>query len=202
MRILSLFLLLFSVCTFAQTEQEIIKDINAYRAGQNEKFKTKDESPLTDEDRKTFKSLTVYPIDLAYRVKAKFVKAAKTNDFKMKTSGTRTPEYRKYGELHFAVNGKALVLSVYQHVASLKDEKYKDDLFIPFKDHTNGETTYGGGRYMDLKLPLGKEVILDFNKTYNPYCAYSTGWSCPVPPSENHLDVAIEAGIKAYKKHH
>jgi uncharacterized protein (DUF1684 family) len=82
--------------------------------------------------------------------------------------------------------------------------QYKDYLYLPFKDFTNGESTYGGGRYLDFKMSDIQEnqtIIIDFNKAYNPYCAYSDGYSCPIPPSENHLQVFIEAGEKNIKDH-
>ena len=81
---------------------------------------------------------------------------------------------------------------------------YRDYLFIPFKDLTNGKESYGGGRYIDLRMrQLDKDkVILDFNKSYNPYCAFSEEYSCPIPPKENHLTIAIEAGEKNYGKSH
>ena len=75
---------------------------------------------------------------------------------------------------------------------------YKDYLFLPFTDPTNGVTTYGGGRYLDLMIPATKVVQLDFNKAYNPYCAYSGNYSCPIPPEENHLEIEIKAGVKKY----
>jgi uncharacterized protein (DUF1684 family) len=82
--------------------------------------------------------------------------------------------------------------------------KYKNYLFVPFKDMTNGKETYGGGRYLDLETTdiQNDSVILDFNKAYNPYCAYSNGYSCPIPPKENHLAVSIEAGEKTFGKEH
>ena len=85
-----------------------------------------------------------------------------------------------------------------------KMEQYKDYLFIPFMDHTNGETTYGGGRYFDVMIGdiMDDKLVLDFNICYNPYCAFSDGYNCPVPPKENHLEVAIKAGEKMFNKEH
>ena len=77
-----------------------------------------------------------------------------------------------------------------------------DHLFLPFTDNTNGVETYGGGRYIDLKIPAGNTINIDFNKAYNPYCAYSDKYSCPIPPPENHLDIEIKAGIKLTDHHH
>jgi uncharacterized protein (DUF1684 family) len=89
-------------------------------------------------------------------------------------------------------------LAIYQNVDLVNTAGYEDYLFIPFKDLTNGEDTYGGGRYLDLKIPEGETILIDFNRAYNPYCAYNHNYSCPIPPFENHLKVKIEAGVKKY----
>ena len=117
----------------------------------------------------------------------------------MKTTTNRLPEYRKYGELKFSLEGKMLTLSVYQNLELTKKAGFEDYLFIPFTDLTNGDETYGGGRYIDFRMDQLKEklVRLDFNRAYNPYCAYSKGYSCPIPPAENLLPVAIRAGVKS-----
>lgn len=79
--------------------------------------------------------------------------------------------------------------------------QYKDYLFFPFTDTTNGNETYDGGRYIDLRIPAsGNEIIIDFNKAYNPFCAYSAGYSCPIVPAENNLDIPITVGVRYYKK--
>jgi len=79
---------------------------------------------------------------------------------------------------------------------------YRDYLFLPFKDATNGDSTYGGGRYIDIRMSEinNNTLTIDFNKAYNPYCAYSDGFNCPVPPLENHLEVALEAGERKFKR--
>ena len=79
-------------------------------------------------------------------------------------------------------------------------EAYEDYLFLPYTDLTSGDGSYGGGKYLDLKTPEGNTIIIDFNKAYNPYCAYSHRYSCPVPPEENDLLVRIEAGVRVYEK--
>jgi hypothetical protein len=85
---------------------------------------------------------------------------------------------------------------VYQNLGLLKNPEYEDYLFLPFNDYTNGNETYGGGRYLDVRIPKGNTMVLDFNKAYNPYCAYTYGYSCPVPPRGNSLETEINAGIK------
>lgn len=95
--------------------------------------------------------------------------------------------------MKFTLNGKALELNVYQ---SRKNYQTDKRLFLLFTDLTSGNESYGGGRYIDLRIPDDDEVILDFNKSYNPYCAYNYNYSCPIPPAENHLDISVKAGVK------
>lgn len=116
----------------------------------------------------------------------------------MKTSTDRLPVYIKYGEAHFKLNKKDCVLNIYQNADLVKKEEYKDYLFLPYTDLTSGEESYGGGRYIDLKIPKDETIIIDFNKSYNPYCAYNHKYSCPIPPMENRLDVEVRAGVKAF----
>jgi uncharacterized protein (DUF1684 family) len=87
-------------------------------------------------------------------------------------------------------------LPLYRSLRTDIAPKYQNLLFLPFKDHTSGKTSYGGGRYLDLPIPSGNKLVIDFNKAYHPYCAYTTGYSCPVVPEDNYLDLAVEAGIK------
>jgi len=93
------------------------------------------------------------------------------------------------------------VLTLYQNFALLTNPLYKDLLFLPFTDLTNNKETYGGGRYINLDIKSINEakIIIDFNKAYNPYCAYSDGYRCPIPPEENNLPLEIKAGEKNYK---
>ena len=118
----------------------------------------------------------------------------------MPTTTDRMPIYVKYGEAYFELEGQSFKLNIYQNQELITKAEYVDYLFIPFTDATNGETSYGGGRYLDLRIPTGKTITLNFNKSYNPYCAYNGKYSCPIPPSENDISVAILAGVKAYKK--
>jgi uncharacterized protein (DUF1684 family) len=101
----------------------------------------------------------------------------------------------------FNLKGNAYRLNVYQNQDLMKKEGFEDYLFLPFLDDTNGEESYGGGRYIDLGIPEGDEVVIDFNKAYNPYCAYNEKYSCPIVPRENYLDLKVEAGVKAFQKH-
>jgi uncharacterized protein len=90
---------------------------------------------------------------------------------------------------------------VYQYMKLINVEKYKNDLFLPFTDLTTGKQTHGGGRFLDLKIPDNDEIIIDFNKAYNPLCAYGNPkYSCPIPPKENYLEIKIKAGERKYKE--
>ena len=90
---------------------------------------------------------------------------------------------------------------MYQNQDLTKKDGFDNYLFLPFLDDTNGEESYGGGRYIDLRIPKNDELVIDFNKAYNPYCAYNEKYSCPIVPRENYLALKVEAGVKVFKKH-
>lgn len=121
------------------------------------------------------------------------------------TSRAKTKQYRKFGKLSFKIRDSVQTLYVYQLESLLLQPKYKDELFLPFMDATNGEETYETGRYIDLVQSdiKGNSVVIDFKKAYNPYCAYVSGvYNCPVPPKENWLKIKIRAGEKRFIKNH
>ncbi|WP_284652120.1 DUF1684 domain-containing protein [Flavobacterium terrisoli] len=169
-----------------------------YQEKLNKEYGNKEESPLTDEDFKNFKSLDFYPIDEKFIVEAKFTRTPDEKVFKMKTTGTRLPEYVKYGELAFTLDGKSFQLNLYQNIELIKKEGYADYLFLPFSDLTCGKESYIGGRYIDMRIPKGETITIDFNKAYNPYCAYNHKYSCPIVPLDNDLDIEILAGVKKF----
>ncbi len=143
-----------------------------------------------------------YPVDENYKVAARFTKIIDTVGFVMKTSGTKDKRFYRYGLLHFAWNGLPVQLTLYQSDQLMHDSSYKNYLFLPFTDLSSGQKSYAGGRYIDLEMNEIKndQVLIDFNKAYNPYCAYTTGYNCPIPPRENNLSIAITAGEKNFKK--
>ena len=196
--LLSIFLL--TSCAANQNRRNIEKVI-AHQTSENEHFRDKEKTILTDEDFKDFSGLEFYPIDLKYRVKAKFVRTPTELPFLMPTTTDRLPEYVKYGEAYFSIDGKELKLALYQSTAAYDEAGYEDYLFLPFTDLTSGDGSYGGGRFLDARIPKGDKIIIDFNKAYNPYCAYNHKYSCPIPPKENDLLVRIEAGVKAFNNH-
>lgn len=185
----------FSFLSVSALGQGYIQSISEFQETLNAEFKDADESPLSAKERKDFKGLPFYPVDEHFRVIAKFEKLPPRSLFQMKTTANSIKDYDVYGVLTFSLEGKGYRLNVYQSHVLRTQEKYKDYLFLPFTDLTNGTETYGGGRYMDLKIPSGDTMELDFNKAYNPFCAYSEGYACPIPPRENDLQLEVRAGV-------
>ncbi len=177
--------------------QEKIQSAEEYQKEMNVRFSDSLTSPLMKEDLVNFKGLDFFPIDKKYSVQATF-KRVKGKAFEMKTTTDRKPQYRVYGVLKFQIEGKELQLLVYQNLELITRPGFKDYLFLPFSDMTNGNETYIGGRYLDMRIPKEKMVTIDFNKAYNPYCAYNYKYSCPVVPLENDLKVEIKAGVKKF----
>lgn len=175
----------------ATVVEKFQKDLNAEYAD----AKT---SPLMAEDLAHFNSLDFYPINPKAFVVAKFIRTKNEKPFEMKTSTDRRPVYIKYGEAHFEFEGKQLKLNIYRNIELSKKEEYKDYLFLPFSDLTTGKESYIGGKYIDLRIPKGDTIVIDFNMSYNPYCAYNFKYSCPKVPLENDLAVAIKAGVKKF----
>ncbi|MBD3637961.1 MAG: DUF1684 domain-containing protein [Crocinitomicaceae bacterium] len=190
-------LILSSVCGYAQTEDTIIQEILDFRNELNEHYSNKETSPLKKKERRKFKTHRFYPVDLKYRVSARVVLIENADTIVMPTSAGTAKNFIRFAELHFEIRDTSCVLIAYQRAK----EGHDNYLFIPFTDATSGNESYGGGRYIDLDMPVGDEVILDFNKAYNPYCAYTTGWFCPIPPRENSLNIAIKAGLMAPEHH-
>lgn len=182
-------------------EAQAMDEILAFQAEWNTMFADTARSPLPDKDVAHFKGLDFFPIDLDYRVEATFTLTPDAEIFMMPTSTERIVAYRKYGEATFKLHGETYTLALYQNQKYKDHPTYGKELFLPYKDFTNGVETYGGGRYIDVKIPEGDHVIIDFNQSYNPYCAYNGRYSCPIPPDENHMQVEIRAGVMAYSEH-
>ena len=150
---------------------------------------------------KKFEGLEFFKFDSTYVVTAQFKRVENAEWFNMKTTTDRVSKERVYGVLTFELKGEAFSLNVYQGQELMNKEGFEDYLFLPFLDETNGLESYGGGRYLDMKIPKSKTVGIDFNSAYNPYCAYNERFSCPVVPRVNYLKTRVEAGVKAFEKH-
>jgi uncharacterized protein len=161
-------------------------------------FRSRTNSPFEEADRRSFSNLVYYEPNLDYRVKVKLEEIEPKDTLHMPMTNGSTEAYLRYAITNFELNGEQQRLTLYKKV---KEEEEK--LFVPFTDKTNGFDTYGGGRYIDVPFKEGaKTATLDFNRAYSPFCAYNAEYVCPVPPKENRLTVAVEAGEKNYEKPH
>lgn len=183
--------------TFSGQEPEVdyVQIIQQARETKNDYLANEKDSPLTEADKKTFKGLDYYPVDENYKVEAKIERFDAKEVVIMPTSDGKEKRYKKYAYAKFNIMETSVALVLYQPV-----QKPNDLLFLPFADETSALETYGSGRYLDFDIPEGESIEIDFNLAYNPYCAYSDKFSCPLPPRENFLSVAIKAGEKNYTK--
>lgn len=195
-------ILVVSLCLFScNNGKQPIKGDTPFQKELNAQYKDASRSPLKEADRKEFEGLEFFKYDSTFVVEAFFTRTENERPFKMKTTTDRLPEYVKYGFLQFSLNNDMFQLNIYQNQDKLIEEPNYDYLFLPFTDETNGLESYGGGRYIDLSIPNGNKLIIDFNSAYNPYCAYNDKYSCPIVPRENYLKTRIEAGVKTFGKH-
>lgn len=190
-------LLLLFLCVGCQNKEPLLGETDWQRK-KNADFKDASVSPLKKKDRKNFKTLDFFPVDSTFMVEAILKRTPNAPWFSMPTTTERVTKERIFGMAIFELQGKTFELAVYQGEETMTQEGLEDYLFLPFIDATNGETTYGGGRYLDLRIPSGDILLIDFNEAYNPYCVYDEKYSCPIVPIENELDIAVTAGVKSF----
>lgn len=180
------------------TQSNAMADIAVFQKELNAEFRNPETSPLPDRYRKDFESLNFYAADTSFIVNARLELTPNALPFDMPTTTERKSREVVFGVAHFTLNGSPQLLEIYQNKELMLEEGYEDYLFLPFTDETNGETTYGGGRYLDLRIPSGTTIQINFNKAYNPSCAYNKKYSCPIVPKVNALKFKIEAGVKDF----
>ena len=155
-------------------------------------FRNPATSPIPDSDIVNFKGLDYFEIDPRLRRKAHFTPAADSTAFRMPAFNGAFMNFAMYGNVKFTMpDGRLVSLSMFQRVGTIAG---KFSALLPFRDLTNGEMTYSGGRYIDFELPLDDSFVVDFNLAFNPYCAYDPTFACPVPPTENSMNHFIRAG--------
>lgn len=175
--------------------QKYLSEIQEERRDKNTFMRHDDQSPLSPELKTTFTSLNYFEPDTAYRIEARAEENEEKDLLVLPTSDNKQKPFKKWGYAVFELEGKEHRLLLLQPAFGANYE----GLFLPFTDATSANETYGAGRYLDLEVPKNKKVTLDFNRAYNPYCAYSDEHSCPFPPEENMLTVAIRAGEKNFE---
>ena len=151
-------------------------------------------SPLEHGQKVRFVELAYFAPDTNYKVIADVEKINSQDTMIIEDTHKDLRKFHRILKLHFNIQGKPYSLFAYKQVTDTSN-----DLFIPFYDATNGKETHEGGRYIDIDYNGKDKIVLDFNFAYNPYCAYSQNYGCPIPPQENKLPVRIEAGEKEYK---
>ena len=196
---MKLALLLLFLPFITHSQNQYIENVLEHRKEKNAEYKDALTSPF-HKDITNFDSLNYFAPNPKFNIQAKFVKELGT-PFDMSTSSGKLKKFRVYGNLHFRIDSIDYVLPIYQNLKLMTNPLYRNYIFIPFTDLTNGEETYGGGRYIEATIPTSNTFNLDFNYCFNPYCHYTTGYNCPIPPKENFLDLRIEAGEKVYKEH-
>lgn len=199
MKIFRVILLLLLIGSCGDGKQPLMGTTD-YQRERNATFKDATKSPLSEKDRKHFKGLNFFDFDSSFVVNASLERTPNSEWFNMKTTTSRISKERIYGILTFKLDEKEYQLKVYQGEENMNTEGLEDYLFLPFLDNTNGDETYGGGRYLDLRIPSGDLIEIDFNKAYNPYCVYNEKYSCPVVPRANYLNIEVRAGEKIYLK--
>lgn len=202
MKNLFLFLLIALTIASCQSFDDYSAKIETERITKDSSFRIADISPLNAKQIEAFSGLVYFPINEEFLVEARLEPINTEDIIQMKTSTDRLPNYKVYGYVYFLFEGEEHRLTAYQNVDHQEDSLYRDFLFVPFTDNNSTILTYGGGRYLDFKIPNTNTFYLDFNKAYNPYCAYNHRWSCVIPPQENSLQIAIDAGEKIYPDIH
>ncbi|HOX82407.1 MAG TPA: DUF1684 domain-containing protein [Chryseolinea sp.] len=178
-----------------QDQTTYINKIKKEREEKDHFMKTSDESPFRKK-RDEFSALKYYPVNPQFKIVADLTPVKDKNVMVLATSDGKEERYIEYAYAEFDFNGlhnKLLILEMMEMGPS------KGKLFLAFGDETSGDETYGAGRYIDVAKVMGSQTItLDFNNAYNPYCAYADEFSCPFPPAENLLKIAVTAGEKTY----
>ena len=195
-----LFYIIFSLSFFgsasAQESNEYLDSVKGFRNMRERTARDPVNTFFCSKNKlANFKGLRWYPVYLNYKVRAKFTAAPEQHYADAPTfNGQPKMRIRKYGTVNFDLKGQNFTLGVYQIERLAATPEGKNYLYIPFRDSTNADETYPGGRYLDFSTQNAADAALDFNFAYSPHCAYDECNICPMPPAENHLPVRVEAG--------
>lgn len=166
-----------------------MSELERFRKEKDDFFKTHPQSPLTPQQKRAFKGLDYFPENPDLRLDVDVEVFPKRDIIQMQTSTGDTQTYQRFGRFKFVVDGQEVQLTIYAN---------EHGYFLPFVDALANKETYGAGRYLEPEPLGGNRFQVDFNLAYNPYCAYSEAWSCPLTPFENRLKVPIRAGEKIF----
>jgi uncharacterized protein (DUF1684 family) len=177
--------------------EKYLEEITQKRRDKANFMQYDEQSPLSAEQKKNFSGLNYFEPAPAYRIEARVEENEDKELLPLPTSDNKQKPFKKWGYAIFEIEGEEQRLLLLQPAYGPDME----GLFLPFADATSASETYGAGRYLDLEMPKKSKLTIDFNMAYNPYCAYTEGFSCPFPPKENILPVAIRAGEKTFENY-
>ncbi|GAB5539304.1 MAG: DUF1684 domain-containing protein [Salibacteraceae bacterium] len=200
---LSVFLIAMLSFTMAYSQGNYIAEIQDQRAEKDKTLQSRRTSPLQRKDRRRFQDLPYYEIDEIWRIEVDLKRTESDEIIEIPTSAGYAKKFKEYGVLELFIGENYFPLTAYVRVPRDGEEPADhQSLFVPFKDLTSGNATYGGGRYLDVEIPTGDNpAIVDFNLAYSPYCAYGGGFACPIPPQKNFIKAEVRAGEKALEHH-
>lgn len=190
---------LFALCillSYLVNAQNSYEAASIFQDNLNADYADSLHSPLSTKDRLAFEGLPFYSIDTNLIITAHVEILTGEDVIEMETTSDRLPLYRPFYQATFKIDSIDCSLTIFQSEDLKTTAGYEDYLFLPFTDFTNGDGSYGGGRYIDLKITDSDSIVIDFNRAYNPYCAYNKKYSCPIPPRQNDVNYAIKAGVK------
>jgi uncharacterized protein len=177
----------------SRDDKDWIRTVQDFRKGKDEFFSTSHESPLAYSGTHSLKTLKYFPPEPKYKIHTMLHKYDKLETVPMTTSKGTRQQFHRLGYFEFEIEGRKVKLQAYRSA-----ERESSEFFIPFKDGTSGKESYGAARYLDIEETADDNYVIDFNYAYNPYCAYSDDYVCPLPPKENWLEVRILAGEMSY----
>jgi uncharacterized protein len=171
-----------------------VRALTRFREEKNDFFRTSPDSPLPHQEASGFRGLKYFDPDPGFRFEVKLQRYHDPEAVMVSTSKGTKQLFNRIGYFDLAIGGETVLVNAYQSA-----ERDDPNLFIPFRDATSGNESYGAARYLDMEVEHDDLYAVDFNYAYNPYCAYSEDYVCPLPPQENWLKVPIRAGEK---RHH
>ncbi len=167
-----------------------MSELSHFRNEKDEFFRSHPQSPLTHEQRHNFDGLKYFDENPDLSLVVEVEEFSEKETIQMPTSTGDIQVYQRYGRFKFEVNGEEAELTIYSG---------EHGYFLQFADSQAGKETYGAGRYLEPEPMGGRKFQVDFNVAYNPYCAYNDMYSCPIPPRENRIKVAVKVGEKVYE---
>jgi len=176
-------------------EKKYAAEIQAHRAIEDRNIRNKETTLLSDDYFERFTGLNYFPADIKYRIAARLIRLSKTELTNLGTTGGTPYGFMRFGKVNFYLEGKAIDLQVFEFPS---DSSAPPAIFVPFRDATSGKDSYGGGRFMIIKIPEGDQIVVDFNMAINPICVYDPEYICPIPPLANTVSHRITAGAKMY----